>query len=515
MQGLTFEVEERVAPSAPERADVACFVGYVRRRPDAPASPAIQRFLFEAGWTRAPLDRVDPEDPLDPLVDVPLPFESFDAFDRHFAWEQRSSVEEDGASYLGTSVRSFFAQGGRKCYVVRLGDPPAVDASRAARAAAIPPLLPAAATAVERSTWSGAAHLFGLDDVSFLAFPDLPELTSVDAEPLPLPHPPPPSDPIFVECADEPDAGQPQWHQPERTAPRSDLAGYQAWGTFLRRVRDLIRQSRGHLREVHLVAALPRPALDLQVELPGGKRVAAEHDLGRYLQQNGVLAQFESAFVQLAYPWGRTSGSDGLPEQVEPLDGVLVGTLARNALMRGTFRSSVGLALAEVLEVRPVPTRLDQALNGPGVTPRGLVERVSLIGPTPRGMRVLSDVTTSPQEAHRMAPASRLMAVVLRAARHAGLEQAFEPSSPATWKALRRRLERLLTRLYEAGALRGASAAEAFEVRCDRTTMTQDDLDNGRLIATIVLDPAAALERLQVMLAVAENGVAVAQGGGA
>src|SRR5262249_19838403 len=140
---------------------------------------------------------------------------------------------------------------------------------------------------------------------------------------------------------------------------------------------------------------------------------------------------------------------------LEPMGGVLVGALARNALLRGAFRSAVGQLVAEVQDVKPVPTRVDQALNGPGAPLRGLVERVSLVGPTPNGMRVLSDVTTSKVEAHRVAPCSRLVAVVLRAARHAGLEHVFEPSGPDTWDALRRRMERVLERLFDAGALRG------------------------------------------------------------
>src|SRR5256885_8451213 len=39
------------------------------------------------------------------------------------------------------------------------------------------------------------------------------------------------------------------------------------------------------------------------------------------------------------------------------------------------------------------------------------------------------------------------------------------------------------------GALQGATAEEAFFVKCDRTTMTQDDLDNGRLIAIVGVAP--------------------------
>ena len=35
------------------------------------------------------------------------------------------------------------------------------------------------------------------------------------------------------------------------------------------------------------------------------------------------------------------------------------------------------------------------------------------------------------------------------------------------------------------GALLGATPKEAFFVHCDRSTMTQNDLDNGRLICRI------------------------------
>ena len=53
----------------------------------------------------------------------------------------------------------------------------------------------------------------------------------------------------------------------------------------------------------------------------------------------------------------------------------------------------------------------------------------------------------------------------------------------------RRQLESLLTALLAGGGLGGATPDEAFDVRCDRTTMTQADLDAGRLIAKITVLP--------------------------
>ena len=49
---------------------------------------------------------------------------------------------------------------------------------------------------------------------------------------------------------------------------------------------------------------------------------------------------------------------------------------------------------------------------------------------------------------------------------------------------LRLAVEDFTSSLYEAGAFAGRTPQEAFFVRCDRTTMTQDDLDAG--VVTIV-----------------------------
>ena len=59
------------------------------------------------------------------LLDVPVPLESWDAFTRLFCPEMRRLDAEGarGMGYLAAAVRSFFEQGGRRCYVVRVGRP--------------------------------------------------------------------------------------------------------------------------------------------------------------------------------------------------------------------------------------------------------------------------------------------------------------------------------------------------------------------------------------------------------
>jgi phage tail sheath protein FI len=135
-----------------------------------------------------------------------------------------------------------------------------------------------------------------------------------------------------------------------------------------------------------------------------------------------------------------------------------------------------------------------------------LPERVSILGMTPSGLRLLSDATTAADPWYRLAPVNRLVSVIVRAARTLGEDSAFEPSSEQTWADVRGRLGELLRALFQAGALQGGTIAEAFQVRCDRSTMSQTDIDNGRVIAEIEFRAAAPIERLRVVLALGEGG---------
>jgi uncharacterized protein len=504
MNGLVFEERRPVVRSAPNRADIACFVGFVARRPGSVPAVIVQA-LAEQGWTAPPYAR-----PIDELLDVPIVVDTWETFDRVFAWDRRDldGRRTFGTSYLGAAVRSFFVQGGRKCYVVRVGDPGPLTAPLAERRLRIRALLPGYPdrldpSPVDRASWHGVGHLFGLPDVSFVCLPDLADLVAAERAGIeaPVPRPSPPEQ--FVECSDPPPAPAVDRVARLFRAPRADAAGYEAWARALRLVADALANTRQGttLREVQLVAGVPMPEADSE----------ADHDLLAFLVSAGWLgdprdrdpASIASAFVQLAYPWALTPGSIDLPEQAEPPDGVLAGVLARNALTRGAFRSAAGLHLADVYDVTPGLSREQMSIETGGLS---LPERCSILGPTPDGLRLLSDVTTAGNETYRPAAVNRLVSVIVRAARRLGEDSAFEPSSESTWADVRGRLGELLRALFRTGALQGATAPDAFQVRCDRSTMSQADIDNGRIIAEIEFQAAAPVERLIVVLALDEGG---------
>jgi phage tail sheath protein FI len=70
----------------------------------------------------------------------------------------------------------------------------------------------------------------------------------------------------------------------------------------------------------------------------------------------------------------------------------------------------------------------------------------------------------------------------------------FEPNGPELWALVRQTITNFLTTCWRNGQLMGTTPDEAFFVICDRTTMTEDDLQNGRLICAIGIAPVYPAE---------------------
>jgi len=545
MSEILFQPRAPIAPRHPNRADIALFVGTVARRRGASVDPGSARartadelyaWLAAEGWTVA-ANRRD-QRPLEELLDVPVPIERWADFERLFDWRARELLPGIvGSTYLGAAVSSFFAEGGRRCYVVRVGDPWPVSAGRVERDELLERLVPTlgqlpAGSAVDRRTWRGVWHLHGLPDVSFVCIPELPEVVADPPPPLPLLPPPKVREEIFVECS-EPAPAPVSSFARSVPAPRCNEAGYGRWAKVVGILLDALTRASAtsSLREVQLVSAIP---------LPNAEMAAAHTDLLSFLRddlgldRDRVAGGLASSFLQLVYPWLLTSSAPELPEGLEGPEAVLLGLLAQNALGRGSFRSAAGSvchsvlgveprlsALATVvrlqvlrrlgsLEAEPALQPLDDADELAGVpsaasigpelvTPaENLVRRVSLFGRTPAGFRLLSDVTTSKNPSYRQAQLGRLVVAILRAARLAGEEDLFEASGPALWASLRSRLSSVLSGLWQAGALRGAREQDAYQVRCDRSTMSEDDLERGRVIAEVTFDAVTAIDRITV-----------------
>jgi phage tail sheath protein FI len=70
----------------------------------------------------------------------------------------------------------------------------------------------------------------------------------------------------------------------------------------------------------------------------------------------------------------------------------------------------------------------------------------------------------------------------------------FEPNNEALWRNVTQTIKDFLEVQWRNGALLGATPDEAYFVHCDRSTMSQNDLDNGRLICLIGVAPVKPAE---------------------
>ncbi|WP_418320171.1 phage tail sheath C-terminal domain-containing protein [Piscinibacter sakaiensis] len=492
MFGLSFESAAAVEAAHPARADIALFVGWTTRRASAKLPRPVAEWLHARRHLAQDAFATDAWQD-DALLNLPLPIDSWAVFETLFDWHARpvgGSAGERCDDYLGLALRAFFANGGRKAYVLRLGDPwpvtPQVSGSeREARLAQLLP--PAGSSSWQRESWRGIETAWALDDVSLVLVPDLPELfgdqrtiiEGDEAQSPPVPE-------VFVECADTLLGADAVGGVQRIRAPRSGDVGYGEWNATVRALRDRLAQRR---RDLMLLLATPLPAVDSSA--------------ARRLADTVTL---RSSMVQLATPWLRPTHAARTPEGLLPADGVLAGLVAAGVLSRGAARTVAGAAPTGVSAVFPQPADEELRTPNPQREARALVSRFSLFAPTHDGVRLLSDLSCSAIDAWRHAGVVRLLGQLLRTARQVGETLVFEPSGEALWTRVRSRFEDMLTRYWQAGALRGASAAEAFSVRCDRSVMSQNDLDNGRVIVLVSFTPQLSIERLRVTLALAEDG---------
>jgi hypothetical protein len=181
----------------------------------------------------------------------------------------------------------------------------------------------------------------------------------------------------------------------------------------------------------------------------------------------------------------------------------------RQAMTQGAFRSAVSAPLVDVYRLEPVPG-MDMLYRERGADATMFIDRVTVVGPRAAGrFELFSDVTTSLDPSYRPASINRLIASVVRAARRVGESSVFEPSNPNLWAQLEDRMRSLLAGLEQAGALFATDEFPAFEVRCDRSTMTQDDIDAGRVIVRVVLNAAQPVETIRVELSLNAGGEVV------
>jgi phage tail sheath protein FI len=191
------------------------------------------------------------------------------------------------------------------------------------------------------------------------------------------------------------------------------------------------------------------------------------------------LAGEDGTFSAIYFPWLRAvDPAQGGRVRDFPPCGFVAGVMARTDGSRGAWKAPAGseasLAGALALSV-PISDAQNSRLNPLGVNClRTLPERGTVVW----GARTLHGQDDRASE-WKYIPVRRT-ALFIEESLHRGTRwMVFEPNDERLWAQVRSNVGTFMHDLWRQGVLQGSRPREACFVKCDRETMTQDDIDNG------------------------------------
>ncbi len=196
---------------------------------------------------------------------------------------------------------------------------------------------------------------------------------------------------------------------------------------------------------------------------------------------------FDSSYCALYNPW--LSVFDPLDKRniFVPPSGTIAGIYSRSDTTRGVQKAPANEVLRGVVGLDVQYNKGEQDI----LNPIGVNLIRSFTG---QGIRVWGARTASSNTLWKYVNVRRLF-IFLEESIKAGTNWVvFEPNNEQLWARVQRTIDAFLTRVWRGGALMGTSASEAFYIDIGRTTMSQDDIDNGRLICVIGIAPVKPAE---------------------
>ena len=204
--------------------------------------------------------------------------------------------------------------------------------------------------------------------------------------------------------------------------------------------------------------------------------------------------KFDTKYGALYHPWIEILDPlfpivPGVPPRklLLPPSGFVCGIYARSDIERGVHKAPANEVVRGLTKFELNINRARQdVLNPEGVNCLRFFEG--------RGSRVWGARTMSSDPEWKYVNVRRLFIYIEHSIDKATQWAVFEPNNERLWANIRRMVEDFMFVLWRDGALIGQKPEEAYFVRCDRTTMTQNDLDNGRMICLVGISPSRPAE---------------------
>lgn len=196
---------------------------------------------------------------------------------------------------------------------------------------------------------------------------------------------------------------------------------------------------------------------------------------------------FDSHYAALYHPWLEVFDPLDKKNIAIPPSGSMLGIYARSDNTRGVHKAPANEVVRACVGLDVQFNKGEQDI----LNPKG----VNLIRAFPgQGIRVWGARTASSNGNWKYINVRRLFIFVEESIKANTNWAVFEPNDEQLWVRVKRTIDVFLAGMWRNGALAGSSTSEAFFVDIGRSTMSQDDIDNGRLICVIGIAPVKPAE---------------------
>ncbi len=196
---------------------------------------------------------------------------------------------------------------------------------------------------------------------------------------------------------------------------------------------------------------------------------------------------FDSNYAALYHPWLTVFDPLDKKNISIPPSGSMLGIYARSDNTRGVHKAPANEVVRGCVGLECQFNKGEQDI----LNPKG----INLIRSFPgQGIRVWGARTATSNSSWKYVNVRRLFIFIEESIKANTNWAVFEPNDEVLWVRVQRTISVFLTNLWRNGSLAGTSPEEAFFVNIGRNTMSQDDIDNGRLICVIGVAPVKPAE---------------------
>lgn len=215
---------------------------------------------------------------------------------------------------------------------------------------------------------------------------------------------------------------------------------------------------------------------------------------------------YDSKYAAIYYPRLRTIDPATETEIAIPPSGHTAGIYARTDIERGVHKAPANEVVRNIIGLEVTVNKGEQDILNPLPNNINVIRDFRADG---RAYRVWGARCITSASPWKYINVRRLFIYIEESIDEGTQWVVFEPNDEPTWARVRQSVTNFLTRVWRDGALMGATAEQAFFVRCDNTTMTRDDIDNGRLIMIIGIAPVKPAEYVIIRIGQKTGGATV------